>query len=367
MGLGIAPRARRAMCGLICVGLWLTSVQGARAAGPAELMAEQTHGIDRHYGKTCTTAGCHATPAEPGVPRHVPFLEGACLTCHDDHSTSSPGLLKPGGNQVCLQCHTGIELAAGTSDAVHPAAPTRCLDCHEPHQGRIRSLLRSEEQLGLCASCHGEFLAQSAQLPHHHQFFEPRTQCGNCHAAHSNREHSYLRSEVTDTCLTCHDLPIQTDSHRLENVAQEVRNAKFVHAAITEKGCPSCHTPHGSVQPSLLKAGYPSGRYAPYQTSDYALCWTCHNPELAESTTSTQATAFRDGSRNLHHVHVVQLKRGRACHLCHEAHAAERPHLLRPSTRFGSWEGQLNWTATPTGGSCSTPCHKEQTYDRSAR
>ena len=130
--------------------------------------------------------------------------------------------------------------------------------------------------------------------------------------------------------------------------------------------CQACHTPHGSLQPSLLKDSYPAGNYAKYDRANYGLCWQCHEPALVEAAATLTATEFRAGERNLHHLHVAQFGKGRSCHLCHTAHATDRPHLLRDTVRFGKWEGPLEFKPQPNGGSCATACHREKAYDRRA-
>ena len=320
--------------------------------------------VDSLHGKTCLTAGCHAAEHVRGGPRHSPFLEGNCLACHVDHASSTPLLLKPDAESLCLSCHGGVQMSDG--HLVHPADAPGCLSCHAPHQSRVRGLLRDEAPLRDCARCHEPFLQYAAQLRHRHKDFDPSGQCGNCHTAHRNAGNHYLREDVSDTCLTCHDLPIQLDNRPLRNVARELRESKFVHGAIAEAGCPTCHTPHGSVQPSLLGKSYPAGAYTGYDRANYQLCWSCHTPELAETEGAAATTGFRDGDLNLHRVHVTQQKRGRACHLCHEAHASSDSHLLRRTIRFQSWEAPLGWKPSADGGTCNSPCHESKTYRRVA-
>jgi predicted CXXCH cytochrome family protein len=180
---------------------------------------------------------------------------------------------------------------------------------------------------------------------------------------------SEKRGEVSsenleESCLTCHDLPIRVDGRSLENVAEAMRVSKVVHPAMIEKGCQTCHTPHGADQPSLLRQGYPAGMYEAYKTSDFQVCWQCHDAGLAESADGYRATRFRDGPTNLHRVHVVEMKRGRACHICHTAHASEIPYLLRETIRFKQWDAPMELTLTDDGGSCATPCHAERAYRR---
>jgi predicted CXXCH cytochrome family protein len=152
----------------------------------------------------------------------------------------------------------------------------------------------------------------------------------------------------------------------LENIAEELRTAPFRHGAIEQAGCAACHTPHGSLQPSLLQDRYPAGNYAEYRREDFGMCWQCHSPALVEAANDPTATAFRDGDLNLHWKHISALKKGRSCHLCHAAHVSDGPHLIRPTIRFQQWVAPLRWVALAEGGRCASPCHQEKEYHRTA-
>lgn len=202
-------------------------------------------------------------------------------------------------------------------------------------------------------------------MPYRHKHFDPKGQCGNCHYAHLRPERKYLRENVAESCLTCHDLPIKADQRTLENVARNLREKPEVHKVMhSPESCPECHTPHGAIQPSLLKTGYPAGNYEVYRAEQYALCWQCHNQALVENPTGAGFTQFRDGQRNLHRLHVAELGRGRVCGVCHQPHASDRPKLLRDRVRFKAWEAPLTIELTQQGGTCLTPCHREMGYSR---
>jgi predicted CXXCH cytochrome family protein len=140
------------------------------------------------------------------------------------------------------------------------------------------------------------------------------------------------------------------------------RNAAVVHEPVKE-GCASCHEPHGGARARLLGDTFPAGAYAAYTDTEYGLCFTCHDRELASAATTTTATAFRDGPRNLHFVHVNKEK-GRSCGLCHDAHASARPALMAESVPFGQWKLPVRFAKTTSGGSCAAGCHRPYSYDR---
>ena len=305
---------------------------------------------DRHYNKTCIDEGCHLVKARGSIVRHPPYLEGQCLSCHSDHLTTGSNLLKRPMDSMCLNCHTDLELDSKSRKLIHPPNGYTCTDCHSPHESRVRSLLRDDDQLLRCAQCHNDFLQNAKKRPYRHHYFDPIDECGYCHYAHIGGAHSYLRENITESCLTCHDLPIQADNRQLENVGEHLREAKIIHGGKQGLVCASCHTPHGSDQSSLLRPGYPSGAYETYSSIKYALCWECHTPALVESVQGKGITNFRNGEVNLHRVHVVELQRGRACHLCHEPHASDKPHLLRTRLRFGAWDTSFGYEPLADGG-----------------
>lgn len=351
---------------LILLPCGLLPALHALGAPPAPLTSVITMqpDLDRKYQKNCLSEGCHTAPALPGTPQHPPFREGHCLACHEDHATSQTRLLKTTGNAMCLACHTGMNFTTGTQTLAHPAGGQLCITCHNPHQSGERNLMRSRDGLLICAQCHADFLKQAAKLPYRHHYLDPQTECGSCHYAHRRPEQHYLRENVSETCLTCHDLALRSGNRVLENVAEQIHRAPVVHGALAKGSCATCHTPHGSQQPSLLKAGYPAGNYETYRPEQYTLCWQCHPKGLAESSRGEGVTGFRNGEVNLHWLHVSRLKQGRACHLCHTAHASQTPHLLRETVQFNQWQAPLNYKVLPEGGSCLTPCHRLREYSR---
>lgn len=350
------------------IGLWpwsLVALAVMFAAFAIAALDVDAAPVDSKYDRNCTTAECHPVP-EPDRASisHPPYLEEWCDRCHTDHSSSEPGLLKAKQPDLCRQCHTSIETVSGTLQ--HPPGGKNCTECHNPHRSAVRHLLRDENLRLECSKCHEEDLREAGERPFHHKFFNPQTECGSCHHAHQNGKNSYLRANVGETCLTCHDMPIKVEGRNLENVGREIREAKHVHPPLREMACPACHTPHGSEQPSLLRSDYPAGSYQRYDRANYGLCWQCHDSGLVESSPTVTATKFRDGDLNLHQVHVAKMKKGRACHLCHTAHAAEQPHLIRDSITFAYWIGELKYEAAADGGTCVTACHREKEYHRTA-
>jgi hypothetical protein len=93
----------------------------------------------------------------------------------------------------------------------------------------------------------------------------------------------------------------------------------------------------------------------------------CHERELATqaqvSIGTDSPTKFRNGSLNLHYLHVAN-GLGRNCRVCHGIHAGDNKHLLLASVPYQQWQAPLELTETETGGRCVTGCHLPFSYDR---
>jgi hypothetical protein len=94
------------------------------------------------------------------------------------------------------------------------------------------------------------------------------------------------------------------------------------------------------------------------------LCFGCHERDLVRKQVTSSATKFRDGERNLHHLHVNDGQKGRSCKLCHAIHGGTNSVLVADSVPFGQWNLPLRFVKTETGGGCAPGCHKPQHYDR---
>jgi DmsE family decaheme c-type cytochrome len=77
--------------------------------------------------------------------------------------------------------------------------------------------------------------------PFHHKVPEGGMKCSDCHNQHGGFLAKQLRSWVGGdvTCLKCH--------------ADKAGPFVYEHAPVKTEGCQSCHTPHGSTNPKLLK------------------------------------------------------------------------------------------------------------------
>ncbi|MCK6456356.1 MAG: cytochrome c3 family protein [Phycisphaerae bacterium] len=297
---------------------------------------------------------------------HGPVAAGACILCHDAHSSWHRALLTRAPEEGCTSCHAEVRDALRTQAHVHqPVVDGRCTDCHNPHASEAAALLRTD--IGsLCLGCHEPIRLAIDSSDVVHGPASGDDACIDCHVGHASDLPKLQRNAQPDGCLSCHNQPLQDESGQtLPDMATMLRTNPFHHGPIREGNCTACHDPHASSRFRLLSADYPPEFYAPFNEAHYRLCFGCHRPEMVTSATGVGVTNFRDGDRNLHHLHVNQEK-GRTCRACHEVHASESPFLIRRSVPFGNmnWMLEINYTKLETGGSCAPGCHKPETYSR---
>jgi predicted CXXCH cytochrome family protein len=84
---------------------------------------------------------CHDRALVAGAFAHGPAATGACLECHEPHSSSSPKLLKLPNGKLCATCHKEQRLALRLHREAGAKGMT-CTDCHDPHSSPARYLLR---------------------------------------------------------------------------------------------------------------------------------------------------------------------------------------------------------------------------------
>ncbi|MBI4601277.1 MAG: cytochrome c3 family protein, partial [Planctomycetes bacterium] len=292
------------------------------------------------YGSDCRRSGCHA--GLTGSPlTHGPVAVGACDACHlaevgtGEHRFDRA---RPKG-ELCTFCHnipsggprgenTGVVLNRAiavleprrTSPQIvlhKPYADGECTSCHDPHGGKTGTLLVAEGVAALCDKCHEKEIV----LP---------------------------------------------SGHRVSSVKDEIAAATVKHGPVEKGDCGACHLLHGAPHRHLLPKEHSSEMYVEFSERAYDFCFSCHDRRLVleERTTSTR---FRDGDRNLHHVHVNRTK-GRSCGVCHATHGGRTPGLVRDTVPFGpgGWRLPIGFARSETGGSCASGCHKKLGYDNSA-
>ena len=316
-------------------------------------------------GASCLAEQCHANLSS-GATVHGPLIEDddACELCHEadgkNHVFSYPAT----GAELCYNCHDSV------TEKKHVHAPLQdkeaaCTICHNPHSSANKNLLNTKTTHDLCLGCHEDFKPTIAEMSARHRLLLEGKNCAHCHDPHAGKAEYLLLDNSQNLCLNCHAKKVKSADGRVIASLKGVL-AKDVHPHGPGKSldCAACHQPHANKQFRFLRGPYPQKFYSPYSDQIYGLCFTCHDKSLAADAQSDQATEFRNGSRNLHYLHVNKTPKGRTYRACHAWHVSKNPQLLRQSVRFGQWRIPINFTATDSGGSCGPGCHRGKTYDR---
>ena len=307
---------------------------------------------------------CHDSKPFKQKFMHGPVAVGACNKCHDPHEAAEKNLLNSSVRNLCLKCHTDFAKALKESRVAHPPVKDGpCTSCHNPHGSPVNKLLK-KKMPDLCVECHVEIGKKLTGVKVPHKPLKQEGSCGSCHSAHYSPNNRLLPIEEKDICLRCHDKD-NMGTPPLRNIKKDLAGKKYLHGPIEKGECKACHDPHGSDNFRMLRGTYPSELYAPYKDGLYGICLSCHEKNLLRFAETTIYTNFRNGSQNLHYVHVSNSRKGRTCRICHAPHASNGVKLIdKDGAKFGEWYIPINFQISSTGGSCAPGCHKALQYDR---
>jgi predicted CXXCH cytochrome family protein len=296
---------------------------------------------------------CHKNTKTVKKFVHGPVASGDCMVCHNPHSSPNKYILEAESNDLCFLCHEDRK-AEFTRKYVHKPASEKCNQCHDSHNADHNFMLMNDG-VNLCLGCHKELAKLLDESEVKHGALK-KGACTLCHTAHSSNFPRQLSTHTKDICYTCH-----------KEMGKQVNSAKKLHGPVKQNDCYACHNPHGSNNPMILVKYFPDEFYKPYKTENYALCFGCHNKDIALDRVTTRLTNFRNGDENLHYLHVNKEK-GRSCKACHEVHAGNQEKHIRREVPFGKmWMLPVKFTKTENGGSCEVGCHKPKGYDRQSR
>lgn len=343
--------------------------------------------------------GCHEDKRDMMLEDnlHTPVAKGDCVGCHDPHQSANQFTLKGDGSELCYTCHDRAEFG---KEFVHgPVAVGDCNVCHNPHASENAFQLNDPAET-ICFNCH----AEQADIPGRRHAHKPVTDgCPTCHSPHSADAAFMLKADPPELCYGCHSNisghlnmeyqhdPVATgqchkchDVHGSENprlfprpqmdlclschddLSEYLAETSHKHGPVKDGDCNACHDPHGSTNHKILRKYFPEEFYMPYDADNFAICFDCHNRDLAMSELTTTLTDFREGDRNLHYLHVNKDVKGRSCKACHQPHASNQEKHIRESVPFGSgsWELPITYTKLDDGGSCVVGCHAPKEYHR---
>lgn len=314
---------------------------------------------------TSSFAQAPLPPQSKPVSSHAPFEDGDCKICHQNADPKNPGPVANTGIGLCGSCHEEFA-AIMARPHVHRAARKTCVNCHNPHNANNAKLLIEEASRTCTTECHDDIGQAADAAKVKHKAVSTGAKCTGCHNPHASSVAKLLVAQPSELCLNCHnvDTMVGVDGRKLQNIKAWLGQNPEWHDPVRAKDCSACHLPHGGDHFRLLTEDYPKEFYAPYNPRAYALCFSCHREQAFSTAKTVTLTAFRDGDRNLHVVHLQQGARGRTCRACHEVHASTQQHHIRQGVPYGSsgWILKLNYKKTATGGSCAKTCHQEKSY-----
>lgn len=154
-----------------------------------------------------------------------------------------------------------------------------------------------------CANCHKKIVAGKFVHPAFSEYLREEQGCAICHSKpHADKKPSLsLVTPLPDLCFSCHDRSPFANKH--------------VHAPVQSGDCSTCHSPHTSDNPFLLREPIPF------------LCPTCHPDKL-----DGKHVLSRYGIGNIHPVQgkrdPSRPKRELVCTSCHAPHAAAHQFLF---------------------------------------
>ncbi len=308
---------------------------------------------------------CHKDVLAGKKRAHGPAISGACGACHQAHASQYPKLLNAKGRDLCLSCHKQMDAQMHKVKFPHKAVETDCLACHDAHASNYPMFTR-QEPVALCtATCHEKVRKEVKDAKFKHGVVTQDQGCLNCHTAHGGDLAKLMKATPLKVCMACHMNKIERPGLAAVPGVGEVLDAKlFKHGPISQGNCSGCHQLHGSDVAKLLVKPYPESFYEDFGADKYALCFSCHDAQLATQKITQGVTKFRNGQANLHFVHVDKAEKGRSCRACHATHASKNQMHIREFVPYGQWLMPVRYVSSPTGGTCASGCHKELAYDR---
>ena len=196
-------------------------------------------------------------------------------------------------NQVCLTCHTkGARVFWEGSS--HEASDIACTNCHTVMKDiSNRHQLTKASELDTCGTCHLRQRAEQMRNSHM-PVREGKMTCTSCHNPHGTATPALLKeNSINDTCYACH--------------AEKRGPFLWEHPPVLES-CTNCHSPHGSNHEKMLKLAKPR------------LCSQCHNEIRAHP-----ANPYGQGGGSPLSA-SVKFVFGRSCMNCHlNIHGSNHP------------------------------------------
>lgn len=195
---------------------------------------------------------------------------------------------------ACLACHAKDIPRAAIRRSSHTLADVVCSNCHSIHQSPVPQFLLAKRQDELCYQCHAGVRAQFS-LPSKHRVNEGAMKCTDCHNPHGAQAPTWrmgLRPRMAGVALANEEPCLKCHTGKRGPFA-------FEHPAVREGGCETCHQPHGSMNPRLLR-----------RPVMFTICLECH-------TSAGDFGRQGDGVRMQSGSHNMADPRYQNCTTCH--------------------------------------------------
>jgi len=288
-----------------------------------------------HSTSTKTWSGIAPNPWP--FTKWTTVAENACENCHNPHNSGGvPRLMKYQAEESnCFDCHNGnvadkniqIEFSktykhdvysyTNAHDASEPSLATikhvECADCHNPHASNNETALapyvRGANKGVIGVDINGKAVSS---VTYEYEI------CFRCHTVNA------MTASATSRQIAQNDLSLEFASgsasfHPVAAVGINPNVPSLIAPLTTNSWiyCTDCHGsnssngaqgPHGSIFTNILKYQYVKTDYTIESSSNYALCYSCHN----------RASILADESFKYHYKHIVSERT--PCNVCHDAH-----------------------------------------------
>ncbi|MCP4900637.1 MAG: hypothetical protein GY906_27045 [bacterium] len=233
-------------------------------------------------------AECHRMVVDAATRKPAIRSDSICTSCHDD-LTRSDFLHGPVGAFICLACHeeasdgpkySVVKVESEHCNGCHktkqevsdqryvhgPLAVGKCIVCHDPHGSQVKYQLHDANS-ALCFGCHVQLKHEiEAETAISHQVIRDQG-CTACHDPHASQHSPHLRQSAEELCISCHDKNNlgEYTSRQHPVIGHPSRGVPDPRQLDQQISCTTCHQPHSSAAPGLLRA------------EDYLqLCMQCH-------------------------------------------------------------------------------------------
>lgn len=339
-------------------------------------------------------------PQNTSLPSSSGALTKGCLSCHANHNAAQNSqLLAAVGSSTCTtsDCHKNLKDVSSRTyshlslqlQGQHDEAekiPVKerhadCVDCHNPHQSSNQTASAAtisgalagvrvddtkkiaSHEYEICFKCHSGPNASSF--------------CGVMGGSPPNRmKMEYDQNKrFALNAVSAHPVMRQRTGNGASLKKDQQQQATML--TIT---CSDCHGgdvagdpkgPHGSSYAHILSERYempPSNQILPYNETNFALCFKCHDSSYVMGSANNIGTAFNNLGVNEHFKHVND--RLIPCYACHDSHGISfesggtpqnNAHLINFNKDYAynpPTGAEPIYTSTGSGvGNCTVKCH----------